>query len=74
MKTKERKPILSVTKKDCRWDYYVGSGKGGQKRNRTSNCVRCTHIDSGAQFQERCCRLALQFFWEGRINEQGTRI
>ena len=48
MKTSERNPILSVTKKDCRWDYYVGSGKGGQKRNKTSNCVRCTHVASGA--------------------------
>ena len=44
----ERKPLFSVTKEDCKWDYYVGSGKGGQKRNKTSNCVRCTHIDSGA--------------------------
>ena len=44
----DKKPILSVTKKDCRWDYYVGSGKGGQKRNKTANCVRCTHELSGA--------------------------
>ena len=44
----ERKPLFSVTKEDCKWDYYVGSGKGGQKRNKTSNCVRCTHIASGA--------------------------
>ena len=49
MKTKQnRKLILSVTKKDCRWDYYRGHGSGGQKKNKTSNCVRCTHIDSGA--------------------------
>lgn len=44
----KRELLFSVTKKDCKWDYYVGSGKGGQKRNRTSNCVRCTHEESGA--------------------------
>lgn len=46
MKSKEI--LFSVTKKDCRWDYYIGSGAGGQKKNKTSNCVRCTHNDSGA--------------------------
>jgi protein subunit release factor B len=34
--------------KDIRWDYYRGSGKGGQKRNKTENCCRCTHLPSGA--------------------------
>lgn len=37
-----------MTASDCRWDYYRGTGKGGQKRNKTSNCVRCTHYASGA--------------------------
>ena len=44
----EKKLLFSVTAKDCRWDYYRGSGKGGQKRNKTSNAVRCTHSASGA--------------------------
>lgn len=43
-----REKLFSVTAKDCRWDYYKGSGKGGQKKNKTENCVRCTHISSGA--------------------------
>jgi hypothetical protein len=43
-----KEKILSVTASDCRWDYYRGSGSGGQKRNKTSNCVRCTHEPSGA--------------------------
>jgi len=43
-----KKLLFSVTKKDCRWDYFKGSGKGGQKRNKTENCCRCTHIASGA--------------------------
>lgn len=46
MKNKEK--LISVTASDCRWDYYKGGGKGGQKRNKTSNCVRCTHKPSGA--------------------------
>ena len=45
---KERKLLFSVTAKDCDWDYYRGSGKGGQKRNKTSNAVRCTHRASKA--------------------------
>ena len=28
----------------CRWDQYRGSGPGGQKRNKTSNAVRLTHL------------------------------
>ena len=34
--TEERKPLFSVTAKDCNWDYYRGSGSGGQKKNKTS--------------------------------------
>jgi protein subunit release factor B len=44
MKTK----LFSVTASDCNWSYYRGSGKGGQKKNKTSNCVQVTHIKSGA--------------------------
>jgi hypothetical protein len=32
---------------DCRMDTYRGSGPGGQKRNKTSNAVRLTHLPSG---------------------------
>lgn len=44
----DKQPILSITKKDLRIDYYRGTGKGGQKRNKTENCCRITHLDSGA--------------------------
>lgn len=40
--------LFSVTASDCRFDYFRGSGKGGQKRNKTSSGVRCTHKESGA--------------------------
>lgn len=42
-----KEKILSITKKDFKFDYERGRGKGGQKRNKTSNAVRCTHIGSG---------------------------
>jgi len=44
----ERKPILKVKAEDCEWQYFRGSGKGGQARNKTSNAVRCVHRASGA--------------------------
>jgi len=47
-KPKNKKLLFSVTAKDCDWDYIRGSGKGGQKRNKTSNAVRCTHKNSRA--------------------------
>lgn len=40
--------LFSVTAKDCDWEYYRGSGKGGQKKQKTSSAVRCTHRASGA--------------------------
>lgn len=43
-----RELLFSVTAKDCNWDYYRGTGKGGQKKNKTSNCARCHHKPSGA--------------------------
>lgn len=43
-----RELLFSVTAKDCTFQYYRGSGKGGQKRNKTSSAVRCTHEASGA--------------------------
>lgn len=32
---------------DCRFDISRGSGPGGQKRNKTSNAVRLTHLPTG---------------------------
>ena len=40
--------LFSVTASDCEFNYYRGTGKGGQKRNKTSSAVRCTHKASGA--------------------------
>jgi len=32
---------------ECRVDTYRGSGPGGQKRNKTSNSIRVTHLPTG---------------------------
>lgn len=44
----DKELVFSVTSKDCDWSYYRGTGKGGQKKNKTSNCARCKHCASGA--------------------------
>ncbi len=44
----QRELLFSVTAKDCRFDFYRGSGAGGQHRNKTDSAVRVTHLNSGA--------------------------
>ena len=41
--------LFSVTAADCDWSYTKGTGAGGQKRNKTSSAVHCTHRASGAR-------------------------
>jgi len=48
MKKKNRQLWFSVTAKDCDFQMYRGTGKGGQKKNKTSSAVRCSHAASGA--------------------------
>jgi hypothetical protein len=45
---KERSLLFSVTAADCDWSYTKGTGAGGQKRNKTSSAVHCTHRESRA--------------------------
>jgi len=42
-----REPIFSLTRKDFKVETMRGSGKGGQKRNKTESKVRITHIETG---------------------------
>lgn len=49
MKEKRLKELLfSITAADCDWSYTKGTGAGGQKKNKTSSAVHCTHRASGA--------------------------
>ena len=42
-----RELLFSVTKKDLKIEFFSGTGKGGQHRNKHQNCVRIHHQDSG---------------------------
>lgn len=44
----KKQRMFSVTAADCRFDVFRGSGDGGQKKQKTSSGVRCTHEASGA--------------------------
>lgn len=48
-RNEDRVLVLRVTSSDCDWAYTRGTGKGGQKRNKTSSAVHCTHRASGAR-------------------------
>lgn len=43
-----KQKIMTIKAKDFDWDFVRGSGKGGQKKNKTCSAVRCTHRPSGA--------------------------
>ena len=38
---------MKLLKQDCRIEFFTGTGKGGQHRNRHYNCVRIHHIPTG---------------------------
>jgi len=42
-----RKLLFSVTKKDFDITYFSGTGAGGQHRNKSMNCVRIKHKETG---------------------------
>lgn len=42
-----KKPLHSITKKDLKFDWFSGTGAGGQHRNKHQNCLRLTHLETG---------------------------
>ena len=69
-----KEKLFSVTAKDCNFEYYRGSGAGGQKRNKTSSACRCKHIASGAigQSQDERSRKINQRLAFKRMSETKT--
>lgn len=61
--SKNKEKLFSITKSDCTFKYYKGSGGGGQKKNKTENCCQCTHKNSKAQAASE----------EGRSKDFNTR-
>lgn len=56
---KNKEPLFSITARDCEWSYTKGTGAGGQKRNKTSSAVHCTHRASGAHGYSEASRSQL---------------
>ncbi|MCX7591862.1 MAG: peptide chain release factor-like protein [Kiritimatiellae bacterium] len=46
---RERMASLGIAETDLLEKFVLGSGPGGQKRNKTSSCVQLTHLPSGIQ-------------------------
>jgi len=56
----DKNPLFSVTRSDLEWSYTKGTGAGGQKRNKTSSAVHCTHHPSGAHGYSEASRSQFQ--------------
>ena len=48
-KIKNQLNHLNITASDLEEQFILGSGKGGQKKNKTASCVRLTHKTAGLQ-------------------------
>jgi protein subunit release factor B len=49
MSKHNKKRIACVKAKDCDWQFFRGSGAGGQHRNKKDTAARCIHRASGAR-------------------------
>ena len=54
------KPLLSLTKKDFRFDTFCTGGKGGQNQNKREMGVRITHKVTGIGYECREERSQIQ--------------
>jgi len=59
-KQNTRKPLFSVTIRDCEIQTFRSGGKGGQNQNKVESGVRIIHHPSGARGESREERSQLQ--------------
>jgi protein subunit release factor B len=59
-KQSNRKPLFTVTIKDCEIQTFRSGGKGGQNQNKVESGVRIIHHPSGARGESREERSQLQ--------------
>jgi protein subunit release factor A len=38
---------MKISEEQFKYDWFSGTGKGGQHRNKHQNCCRCTHTPTG---------------------------
>lgn len=73
----DKKPWLTVTAADCKWDYFRSGGPGGQNQNKRSTGVRVTHEPSGAIGESREHRTQLQnrkSAWRKMVDDPKFRL
>lgn len=60
----QRMASLEISEKDLQEKFILGGGKGGQKQNKTANCVQLKHLPSGitVKCQQERPREANRFF------------
>ena len=52
--------LFSVTAKDFDFKFTIGTGNGGQKKQKTSSACHCKHVESGARGYAEDTRSQLQ--------------
>lgn len=77
---KQRMELLGIKEEDIEEQFILGSGKGGQKVNKTASCVYIKHVPSGIEVKCQKDRsrelnrfLARRALCE-RIEEQDLRV
>jgi peptide chain release factor 1 len=66
------KTDISISEKDLQIEWFSGTGKGGQNRNKVQACCRLTHIPSGITKSAQC-RTRSQSYAEA-LNSLGAEI
>lgn len=71
--TTNKEILFSVTAAECEWSYTKGTGSGGQKKNKTSSAVHCSHRPSGAHGYSEASRSQLDNKREAFVKMVNTK-